>query len=92
MASFLLPVSCTIGFQVHMAASMKVSAFWDIAPCSVVEIHRRLEAPNASIFRVTKEIRETVNTSESSVYFYKTTWRKIPERCYLYTAVKLFLA
>jgi hypothetical protein len=28
-------------FQVLTAASMKVTSFWDIAPCSLVEVYRR---------------------------------------------------
>jgi hypothetical protein len=30
-----------VRFQVLTAASMKVTAFWDIAPCSLVEVDRR---------------------------------------------------
>jgi hypothetical protein len=28
-------------FQVLMVASMKMTAFWDVAPCSLVEVDRR---------------------------------------------------
>jgi hypothetical protein len=28
-------------FQVLMAASMKVTVFWNVAPCSLIEIDRR---------------------------------------------------
>jgi hypothetical protein len=28
-------------FQVHTAASMKLTGFWDVAPCSMVEVDRR---------------------------------------------------
>jgi hypothetical protein len=27
-------------FQVLMAASMKMTVFWDVAPCSLVEVYR----------------------------------------------------
>jgi hypothetical protein len=30
-----------VGFQVLTAASMNITAFWNIAPCSVVEVARR---------------------------------------------------
>jgi hypothetical protein len=30
-----------VRFQVLMAASMKIRAFWDVAPCSLVGIDRR---------------------------------------------------
>jgi hypothetical protein len=39
------------------------------------------EAHNASIIRA---ILEAVHTSETSVYFHGTTWRYIPESCYLH--------
>jgi hypothetical protein len=47
-------------FQVITAASVKMTAFWDISL-----------------------IMEAVRTSETSVYFNETTWRYIPEGCYL---------
>jgi hypothetical protein len=34
--------SIAVRFQVLMAVSMKMIAFWDIAPCSLVEIYRCL--------------------------------------------------
>jgi hypothetical protein len=30
-----------VRFQVLTAASMKMTVFWDIAPCSLVEVYRR---------------------------------------------------
>jgi hypothetical protein len=39
------------------------------------------EAHNASLIRA---ILEAVHTSETSVYFHGTTWRYIPESCYLH--------
>jgi hypothetical protein len=30
-----------VRFQIFTAASMKMTTFWDIAPCSLVEIDRR---------------------------------------------------
>jgi hypothetical protein len=47
---------------------MKMAAFWDIAPCSLVEVYRRFIA-----------LIEIASTSETSVNFYQTTWRNIPE-------------
>jgi hypothetical protein len=35
------PSSYSVRFQVLMAAGMKVTAFWDIAPCSLIEVERR---------------------------------------------------
>jgi hypothetical protein len=31
-----------VRFQVLTAASMNITVFWDIAPCSLVEVDRRL--------------------------------------------------
>jgi hypothetical protein len=33
-------------FQVLTAASMKMTAFWDIVPCSLVEVDRRFRGPD----------------------------------------------
>jgi hypothetical protein len=51
-----------------MAASMKMTAFWDIVPCSLGEVDRLIAL-----------IMETVSTCETSVTFCGTTWRNIPE-------------
>jgi hypothetical protein len=53
-----------VRFQVLVVVSMKVIAFWDIAPCSLVVIALMIEA---------------VYFSETSVYFSETTWSCIPE-------------
>jgi hypothetical protein len=60
-----------------------MKAFWDIAPCTVVEIDRVSEVRTASTIAV---MMEAVRTSETSVYFInKTTRRYIPEGCHLHT-------
>jgi hypothetical protein len=48
---------------------MKMTVFWDVAPCSIVEIN----VCNIAL------MMEAVSTSETSVNFYETTRRKIPE-------------
>jgi hypothetical protein len=59
----------SVRFQVLTAAHMKMTAFWDIVPCSLVEeIALMMEA---------------VCTSETSVNFYGTTRRNIPKGCHL---------
>jgi hypothetical protein len=56
---------------------LKMRAFWDRAPCSLVEVDPDVsEDCTASIIRV---VMEAVCTSETSVYFNKTTWCYIPE-------------
>jgi hypothetical protein len=40
-----------VRFQVLTAAGMKMSFFWDVAPCSLVEVYDVSEVLAASIFR-----------------------------------------
>jgi hypothetical protein len=61
-------------FQILTAVSMKMTAFWDIAPCSV-EIDRRLEVRTASIIGA---MTEAVCISEKLVNFNRTIRRYIP--------------
>jgi hypothetical protein len=51
---------------------MKMAVFWDVAPGCLVEVRDRL-------------MMETVGTSETSVNFYQTTRRNIPEDSHLHT-------
>jgi hypothetical protein len=50
---------------------MKITVFWDVAPCSVVEGQIAL--------------LEVASTSETLVNFYQTTRRNIPEYIHLHT-------
>jgi hypothetical protein len=61
-----------VRFQVLTAASIKITAFWNVAPCSLVDVYRRSEVLAASIIRA-------MSTSETSVNFYQTTRRNNPE-------------
>jgi hypothetical protein len=65
-----------------------MAVFWDVPPCSLVEIDRRIIGATASIIRTTSKPRakkiefgshflitlmmEAVNTSETSVNFYQS--------------------
>jgi hypothetical protein len=40
-----------VRFQVLAVASTKMRAFWDIAPCSLVEVERRFRSTYDSIIR-----------------------------------------
>jgi hypothetical protein len=55
--------------QFRASSALKVTAFWDTLPCSLVE----------------GLMIEVVSTSETSIYFYETTRRNIPEGCHLHT-------
>jgi hypothetical protein len=54
-----------VRFQVSNAASMKMTLYWDAAPCSVVETGRIVRGIHFSILKMT----EAVSTSVSSIPF-----------------------
>jgi hypothetical protein len=61
--------------QVLTAASMKMAVFWDVAPCSLVEVmFQRYLLPPSSIALM----MDAANTSETLVN-YQTTRCNIPE-------------
>jgi hypothetical protein len=43
---------------------IKMTAFWDVTPCSLMEVGHRFSALTM----------EAVRTSETLVYFHETTW------------------
>jgi hypothetical protein len=61
-----------VRFQVLMAASMNITAFFDIASCR----------------RIIALMMEAVRTSETSVNFYETTWCNILEGCHLHSLLR----
>jgi hypothetical protein len=65
-----------------MTVSMKVAAFCCVALCSLVEVDRRLKY--AYYFQLISLIIQALRRSETSVYFYETTQRSIPEGCHLH--------
>jgi hypothetical protein len=77
--------------QILTAASMKMTASWDTAPCSVVEVdwrfclhHQGLDASWSLALMM-----EAVRTSETSANFYETTRGNIPEGCHLHESDSL---
>jgi hypothetical protein len=64
-------------FQVLTAVSMNMTVFWDVAPCSLVEIDRRFRGAYCLYHQGRVE---AVSTSETSVNLYKATRRNILER------------
>jgi hypothetical protein len=75
----------TVTSQVLTVASMKVSAFWAIAPFDISAVL------TASIIRVTALIMEAVHISEMSLYYYETRQTYIPESCHLHTGNDILL-
>jgi hypothetical protein len=61
-----------------------MAAFYDIAPCSLVEVNRCSEVilPPSSVLIFL--MMEAVSTSETSVTFYQTTRRNIPQDSHLH--------
>jgi hypothetical protein len=62
--------------QVLTAASTKFSVFWDVLPCSQVDVDDVSEVRTACIIALTME---AVRTSETSINICLTTWQYIPE-------------
>jgi hypothetical protein len=44
MKTNLVKRQSQLRFQVLMAASMKMTVFWDVAPCTLVEVYRRFRS------------------------------------------------
>jgi hypothetical protein len=57
---------------------MKMTVFWDVAPCGLVEVDRHFRGAYCLHHQVALMV-EAVSTSETSVNFYETTRRNIPE-------------
>jgi hypothetical protein len=64
-------------FQVLTAASMKFRVFWDVAPCSHIELDRRFRGAYCLHHQGGDRI-EAVRTPETSVHFNMTTRRYVP--------------
>jgi hypothetical protein len=56
-----------VRFHVFTAARMKMTAFWDIATCILVEVD------------LMTLVMQAVSIAETSVYLYETTRHTIPE-------------
>jgi hypothetical protein len=54
---------------------------WDVVPCSLAEIDRRF----AGSYCLHYQGEESVSTFETSISFYQTTRRNIPEAYYFQT-------
>jgi hypothetical protein len=66
-------------FLFMTSAGMKFIAFWDVAPCCTVEVYRRFRGAYCLAFPAIVLIMEVVRISETSLNFYRTTRRNIPE-------------
>jgi hypothetical protein len=71
-----------VRFEVLTAASMKMSVFWVLAPCSQVVVYRHF---SGTCCLHTQGDEGGSNTSETSVNVYQTTRRNNPEHSYLHS-------
>jgi hypothetical protein len=67
---------------VLVTTEKKMTVFWDVAPCNVVEIGRRFRG--AYCFHH-HGLLMAISTSETSVNFYETTRCNIPEDSHIHT-------
>jgi hypothetical protein len=58
---------------------MKMTVFWDVAKNSLVEVYRRFRGVCCLHHRGNAIMMEAASPSETSVNFYQTTRRNIPE-------------
>jgi hypothetical protein len=61
---------------------MKMTVFWDVAPCSLVEVDRRLRGAYYLHVHFIA-LMEAARTSETSVYFNENTRRYRSEGCHI---------
>jgi hypothetical protein len=67
-----------VRFQAVTAASMKFRVFWDVAPCSQVDVNRRFRGAYCLHPQIAL-MMEAVRISEKSININLTTRRYIPE-------------
>jgi hypothetical protein len=63
-------IKIVVRFQVLTAASMKITVFWDVAPCSLVEVRFRGARCHRHQGYHQAPLMEAVSTTEKSVNFY----------------------
>jgi hypothetical protein len=66
-------------FQVLTAKRMKMTVFWVLAPCSLIEIDRRFRGA----YCLHRLDVKALSTCETLVSFYQTTGRNITEDSHL---------
>jgi hypothetical protein len=74
-----------VRFQVLTAESMKITAFWDIASCSLVHVDRRFRGAYFLHYQgvFIAQMMEAVSTYETSINFYETTRHIFRECCHI---------
>jgi hypothetical protein len=70
-------------FRFSQWLSMKMTVFWDVAPCTLVEIYWCFRG--ACCLHLIALMMEVASTSDTSVNFYQTTRCNISEDSHLHT-------
>jgi hypothetical protein len=65
---------------------MKMAVFWNVAPCSLVEVYQRIRGP-CCLHRLIALMMQAASTAETSANFYQTTRRYNPEDSHLLHSV-----
>jgi hypothetical protein len=80
-----------VRFQVLTVARMKMIAFRDIAPCSIVEVYRRFRVAYCLLYprEFIDLMMEAVRNSETTVSINEITWCHIPESYHLQVIFRL---
>jgi hypothetical protein len=72
-------------FQVLTAASMKFKVFWDVLPCSQIDVDRRFRGACCLHHQGAER------TSETSIDIDLTTWQYIPEDFELHVSITFYV-
>jgi hypothetical protein len=91
VSTFSTNLSTLVRFQVLRAGSMKMIAFWDIAPYSLVEVGRRFRGAFC-LHHQRALMMEVVHISETSVYINETTRRYIFQKALIFTTTRKHVA
>jgi hypothetical protein len=79
----LIPLSSSTSSPPSQSLSLlKITVFWDVAPCSMVEVYQHFRGASITL------IMEVASTSETSVNFYQTTQCSIPEAVFILATVR----
>jgi hypothetical protein len=67
-----------VRFQVCTVVNMRITVFWDVVPCNLVEVYRHFRG-SCCLHHHGILMMEAASTFETSVNFYQATWCNIPE-------------
>jgi hypothetical protein len=84
-------IHCPI-FLMGTTLPLKMTVFWDVAPCNLVEVYRRFRGAcclhQQGVGFIIVLIMEAASTSETSVNFYNAARRNISEDIFILVALR----